>query len=234
MLFSFRLLLAPLLIGALAGCATPPAATCGHAAPSRDVVYIVDHGWHTDIGIPASELSGPAASFRAIYPGVASLVFSYGKRTFLTAPADDWSEYLLGPVPGPGAILVTGLSVMPDQAYDAASVVVLRLPAGGAQALSNYLWAGLRKDRAGKPLLIDPAPFPGGVFYAATDTYTLTHTCNTWAVDALRAAGAPVDPTGVVFAGQAMARAREAALCSVTGAAAQRFIPGRHSTQVGV
>jgi hypothetical protein len=219
MLFSFRLLLAPLLIGALAGCATTPPAPCVGAPPSTDVVYIVDHGWHTDIGVPASELSGPAAAFRAIYPGVASLVFSYGKRTFLTAPVDDWSEYLLGPVPGPGAILVTGLNVMPDEAYVSAPVVVLRLPIGGARALSDFLWRELRKDRAGRPLLIDPAPFPGGVFYAATDTYTLTHTCNTWAADALRAAGLPVDPAGVVVAGQVMARARQAALCPLAGPA---------------
>jgi len=226
MLFSPRLLLVPLLVGALAGCATPPPPPCGGAPLSRDVVYIVDHGWHTDIGVPASELSGPAAIFRTIYPGVASLVFSYGKRTFLTAPPDDWSEYLLGPVPGPGAILVTGLGVMPDQAYADAAVVVLRLPVGGARALSDHLWSELRKDRAGKPLLIDPAPFPGGVFYAATDTYTLTHTCNTWTIDALRAAGVPVDPDGVVFAGQAMARARVAALCPLPGRTTSPPRPG--------
>jgi hypothetical protein len=226
MLFSFRLLLAPLVVGALAGCAATPAVPCGGAPPSRDVVYIIDHGWHTDIGVPASELSGPAGVFRSIYPGVAALVFSYGKRTFLTAPVDDWSEYLLGPVPGPGAILVTGLAVMPDQAYDGTPVGVLRLPVGGARALSDYLWAELRKDRTGKPLLIDPAPFPGGVFYAATDTYMLTHTCNTWAIDALRAAGLPVDPTGVVFAGQAMARARQAALCPFANPNAPTSRPG--------
>jgi hypothetical protein len=40
------------------------------------------------------------------------------------------------------------------------------------------------------------------VFYAATGTYDLSHTCNTWTAEALRAAGAPVSAAGVVFAGQ--------------------------------
>ncbi len=215
---SLRLFLAPLLMGALAGCATPPAARCATTPPSEDVVYVVDHGWHTDIGVPASELSGPVAVFRAIFPGAASLVFSFGKRTFITAPVDDWSEYLLGPIPGPAAFLVTGLSVMPDEAYDAAPVVILHLPAGGARALSDFLWNEFQKDRTGRPRLIDRAPFPGGLFYAATETYTLTHTCNTWAANALRTAGVPVDPDGVVFAGQVMARARQAAQCPMPAA----------------
>jgi hypothetical protein len=60
----------------------------------------------------------------------------------------------------------------------------------------------LAKDAAGMPRRLGPGPDPQSVFYAATGTYDLSHTCNTWTAEALRAAGAPVSAAGVVFAGQ--------------------------------
>lgn len=194
----------------LAACAVR-SAPC--APRGTDVVYVIDHGWHTDIGVPVSELSGPVAVFRTVFPDAGALEFGFGKRTFFTAKVDSWREYLLGPIPGPAAILVTGLRVMPDAAYGAGETVVLHLPAGGAERLSAFLWHEFAKDSAGKPRLIAPGTYPGGLFYAATATYTLAETCNTWTADALHAAGLPISGDGVVFAGQAMRRVRAAALC---------------------
>src|SRR4029077_9064348 len=97
-----------------------------------DTVTLLDHGWHTDIGIPAEELSGPLSVFRTIFPGVKTLVFSYGKRTFLMAPANDWSEYVLGPLPGPAAIMVTGLSGSAELAYGTDPGLLPPLATGGA------------------------------------------------------------------------------------------------------
>ncbi len=204
------------LVLALAGCAGRPAASCGPAG--SDVVYVVDHGWHTDIGVPAAELSGPVAVFRTVFPGARALVFGFGKRTFFTARTDSWREYLLGPFPGPAAILVTGLRVMPDAAYGPTETVVLHLPPGGAARLSKFLWHQFASDHAGHPRLIAPGTYPGSLFYAATATYTLAHTCNAWTADALRDAGVAVSPGGVVFAGQVMRRARNAALCPIPAA----------------
>lgn len=183
----------------------------GSVPPGSDSVTLLDHGWHTDIGIPAREISGKLAVFRRIFPAAQSLVFSYGKRTFLMAPANDWTEYVLGPVPGPAAIMVTGLSVAPQHAYGDDQAIVLRLPSGGAAALSDYIWRAISHDRNGDPKLIDRGPFAGSLFYTAATTYTLGHTCNAWSARALEAAGLDVDPSWVIFAGQVMARARLAA-----------------------
>jgi Protein of unknown function (DUF2459) len=175
---------------------------------SGDTVVLLDHGWHTDIGVPAEELSGPLAVFRDIFPGAKTLVFSYGKRTFLMAPAHTWSEYLLGPLPGPAAIMVTGLSVPGDQAYGPDPALIFHLPKGGAERLSNFIWQEIIRDEAGKPRLIDRGPFPGSLFYAATTGYALNRTCNEWSALALGAAGLDIDPSGVVLASQLMTRAR--------------------------
>ena len=40
--------------------------------------------------------------------------------------------------------------------------------------------------------------------YASNASYDATYTCNTWTLDALRAAGLPTAPFGILFADQAM------------------------------
>jgi hypothetical protein len=192
----------------LTGCSGPMAPGHANAPLSGDSVTLLDHGWHTDIGIPAEELTGPLAVFRSIFPGARSLVFSFGKRTFLVAPPHDWSEYLLGPVPGPAAIMVTGLAVPAENAYGTDPTLILRLPKGGATLLSDFIWREIVHDEAGRPRLIDRGPFVGSLFYEASARYALSHTCNAWSALALRAAGLDIDPSGVIFASQIMTRAQ--------------------------
>jgi Protein of unknown function (DUF2459) len=200
-----------LLIPVLVGCAARPAPECGVTSSGRDVVYVLSRGWHTEIGLAANRLAGPLGIFRTIYPGARALMFGYGKRTFLTAPPNDISEYLLGPVPGPAVIETVGLRVSPPDAYGPEGMVALSLPTGGAERLSAFLWQSLAHDGAGKPRLVGPGGFPGSRFYAAVHGYSLVYTCNTWVADALHEAGLPVNSGGVVISGQTMARAEAAA-----------------------
>ncbi len=189
-----------------AGCQPPAPRSCPIAAGAA-AIYVVDRGWHTELGIPASLVTGPLATSGILAPGARFLMAGYGKRTFMTARTDRASEYLLGPFPGPAVIELFGLSVPPPQAYGAPGVITLPVTPSGAAQLSAFIWADLAKDRQGHPRLVGPGFFPGSAFYAANSQYNLGHTCNRWAADALAVAGARIEPAGVVFAGQVMARA---------------------------
>ena len=196
-----------LLVPALAvtACGTespcPPPEVAG-----TDTVYVVVQGWHVEVGLPAGELRGPLGIYRDIFPGAATIMFGYGKRTFMIAPPESVGEYILGPVPGPSAIEVTGLKTAPADAYAPSETLTLSVPPGGATALSDFIWNDLDKDKAGGPRLLAVGGDPGILFYAARSRYDLLHTCNTWAIEALAAAGLPVSDAGVVFSEQAMAR----------------------------
>ncbi len=203
--------LAGLLASLLAGCA-PTAPRC--AADDGPDVYIVARGWHVEVGLPADHLDGELAAFRDVFPGARAVMFGYGKRTFFTARADTLSEYVLGPVPGPAAIQVTGLSTLPTDAYEPSAVLVMHLPPGGAAGLSAFLQHDFERDAAGGPRLIGPGPYPGSLFYAARSGYSLAHTCNTWAADALHAAGLAVSGSGAALSGQVVSRAIAAGACS--------------------
>jgi hypothetical protein len=200
----------PVLL-ALAGCGALPGVDCPPALAGHDVVYMLGRGWHTQIGLPADELGGGLAAFRGIFPGAHVVMFGYGKRTFMVAPPDDVSEYVIGPAPGPAVIEAVGLRASPAEAYGKAGLVTLALPPGGAARISAFLWNDLERDAAGNPVLVAPGHYPGSLFYGARSGYNLFHTCNTWVADALHAGGLPVDGDFVVLSGQTMGRAAAAA-----------------------
>jgi hypothetical protein len=201
----------------LSACALP-AAPCA-PPPNANIVWVLSRGWHTQIGLTADELTGGLARFRQIYPGMRAIMFGYGKRTFMTARADRASEYLLGPFPGPAVIETVGLRALPQAAYGPDGMVALALPAGGAAALSAFIWNDIARDHTGAPRLVGPGRYEGSRFYDAVSGYNLAHTCNTWIADALHAAGLPVSGAGVVFSGQAMSRADQAAAAQCHGEA---------------
>ena len=198
----------------VAACVSAPAADCPPLPAGKtagDVVYVVGYDWHAEIGIPVEALGPELGFYRDLFPGAKSIMFGYGKKTFFSSPARSFSEYILGPVPGPAAIQVVGLNVMPDEAYEPEDVVVLRVTAAQGAALADFIWNDLEKDAAGKADAFAPSKNPAGLFYYAVSEYSLAHTCNTWVADGLQAAGLPVSGNGVVFAGQVMDRATQAA-----------------------
>ena len=211
----------PVLLCACTG-ASPPA--CPPAARPAPVAWVISQDWHTEIGLPASELSGRLASFRTVFPGASALVFGFGKRTWMTARVESPAELLMGPFPGPAVIEVVGLRVEPALAFGGSEVIRLKLRPGQLARLSDFLWDSFGKAqvggkaqpggkaqaggkaRAGEdgavgPRLVSQGLFPGSLFYAASRGYGPLHTCNSWTAEALGAAGLPVRARGVVFAG---------------------------------
>jgi hypothetical protein len=193
------------LAAALGGCAVPRMAPCIAAAPVGPVVWVLDHGWHTDIALRPADLDGPLAAWAGRWVGAEALVFGFGKRSYLLAVAGAPAEYLLGAIPGPGAIEAKGLSVTPPVAYPGRTTVVA-LPPGGAARLSAFLWGSLRRDAADQPVPALPAPLRGSLFLESSHGYSLAHTCNTWTAAALQAAGLPVTDRGVVLASGVLAQ----------------------------
>jgi hypothetical protein len=105
--------------------------------------------------------------------------------------------------PGPAVMLVIGRPAAPAPSDNAFLVFVSRQ---GAARLSQWLWNELAKTPGGRPQRIAAGPYPQSVFYAATGSYDASHTCNTWAAEALRIAGLPVTTAGIVFADQVTAQ----------------------------
>jgi hypothetical protein len=179
--------------------------------PRPRPVWVIDRGWHTEIGLAADELNGPLDVLRERFPGARVLSFGFGDRHYLDARNPGSGDTLLAMLPGAGAMLVTGLAASPNAAFGASNVVELHLSDAGAERAATYVWNSFARLPSGAANELGDGPYPGSLFYAARITYSLVHTCNTWVADVLAVGGADVSADGVLLAGQVMARARAAA-----------------------
>jgi uncharacterized protein (TIGR02117 family) len=196
-----RTLVVALLAGWLAGCAATPVA--GPVPHGEATIYVVGRGWHTDIGLPVDEVTGPLASLERDFPGVRFMVFGFGERAYYMERKEGSGEMLAALLPSKSAILMTALNAPPTEAFEDHEVVALHLPRDAVARIAARLWDGLEKHADGLPVRLADGPYVGSMFYASTETYDGFHTCNTWTALVLRDAGLPMN-THVLFASQVM------------------------------
>jgi uncharacterized protein (TIGR02117 family) len=175
--------------------------------PGEAVIYVIQRGWHTDIGLPVEEIAGPLATMEASFPGVRFLTFGFGERQFLLERTTNVWTMLGALLPSRSALLMTALSATPAQAFGSANVTVLQISRAGLDQMETAIWQEFDLSTSQQPTMLADGPYPGSTFYAARHTYYGLYTCNTWTADMLRAGGLPMPSAGSLFAGQVMGMA---------------------------
>jgi uncharacterized protein (TIGR02117 family) len=189
----------------LANCTAAPPVRRAELVQGSEPVYVIAAGWHTDIGLPVLRITAPLGSIRSDFPDAQWLEFGWGQREVYMNPEPSLGELLRSALPGPSVMMVRSLPRPPPEALGApARVVTLLASTEGLARLCDYVWDFLAKDPAGRPYRVGPGPCGDCVFYASDGTYDLNHTCNTWTAEVLRAGGFPVNPEGVITAGEVM------------------------------
>ncbi|HVC62477.1 MAG TPA: DUF2459 domain-containing protein [Acetobacteraceae bacterium] len=177
----------------LCACSVAVQPAARRASPGDATIYVIERGWHSDIGLPAGEITGPLAGLEQRFPGVCFLTFGFGERQFLLARRETLGGMLSALLPSRSALLLT---------------VLLRVSRDGLARIEAAIWRELDTSPDGAPVPLAGGPCSGSVFYAARGTYDALDTCNTWTAEMLRAGGLPVPGSGVLFVGQVMRMAR--------------------------
>lgn len=183
---------------------TPSTFTDAGASSS---VYIARRGWHTDIGLAARELTPPLDAVTDNFVGVRYIFFGFADRHYLSAKNHNAPTLLAALWPSGAVILVTALSGSPDEGFGVSHVIHLTLREDQMRALRTFLWNSLLTSERTLSVY-KQGPYEGSLYYLGRTKYSAFHTCNTWAAQALRAAGLRVHTTGVIFAGQLWSQAR--------------------------
>jgi hypothetical protein len=168
------------------------------------VVYVIERGWHTDIGLPAEEIAEPLSALKAAFPGARFLTFGFGERQFIMNRRSTLAGMLRALLPSRSVLLMTALQATPEEAFGRPNVVTLHLSRPALMRIEAAIGQELRQANSLDPQLLAPGPYPGSVFFAASDTYYGLYTCNTWTARMLRIGGFPMPVAGVLFSGQVM------------------------------
>jgi Protein of unknown function (DUF2459) len=169
-------------------------------------LLVIRRGWHVDIGLAEADLPEPLRSLSAHFPGARYLVFGFGDRRYLLGKSSKVPAMLGALWPGPGIVLVTGLTASPAEAFGATHVIRLSVTPMQLQAAAAAIWQSLSTQHGAIAPLAD-GPYQGSQFFSATPRYSAFYTCNTWVAELLKAADIPVHSAGVLFAGQLWSQA---------------------------
>ncbi|HEY3910236.1 MAG TPA: DUF2459 domain-containing protein [Stellaceae bacterium] len=197
------------IFGLLAPWAAASAAFAPPAAPRSQIIFVIAGGWHTELALPMAAIEAPLAALTPRFPAARYLAFGWGARSYYMAKHPGFEELLRAATPGPAVMLVIPLAVSPAAFAGPGNVFPLAISPAGAARLARFLWNYLVPAQSPAPRALGPGPDPGSLFYTASGSYDLSHTCNTWTAEALRAAGIPISAAGVVFAGQLIDQLRE-------------------------
>ena len=104
------------------------------------VIYVIAGGWHTEIGLPLAEISGPLATLKLGFPNARYLVFGWGARDYYMAQNPGIGDLLRATAPGPAVMLVIPLQVSPETFFGASNVFSMHASPQGSQRLSQFLW----------------------------------------------------------------------------------------------
>jgi len=165
------------------------------------VIYVARRGWHIDIGFAAADLQPPLKSLTAQFADVKYVFFGFGDEHYLQTKNHSAPTLLVALWPGRALILATALSSTPREAFGTPHVIAFAVTLRQAYDAQMFVWRSL-VTQAQMIQSYAPGPYPGSLYFAAIPTYSALHTCNTWAAQALAAAGLPIHSAGVIFAGQ--------------------------------
>jgi len=185
------LLLLMLIVGA--GCsATPVQSEPVDEKPAR-IVLLVSHGWHTGIIVRTGDIPEGVWPERAHYPDAAYLEVGWGDREYYPEPDSSVGDAVWAAlVPSAAVLHVVGLTVHPTRVFSFSEIIALEISEAGFERLIEFIAA--THDRAGAERAepIGPGLYLDSHFYLALGRFHLFNNCNTWVVNALRAAGLPL------------------------------------------
>ena len=192
----------------LSSCAFAPYRVAGipsSGASGTNAVYIVSHGWHTGLIVPAAPLRQALPDLQTRFGDTSYYEIGWGDKGFyqatevtagLTLQAMFWSS---------GAVMhVVSIRADPATHFQHSQVTPLCLNAEQLAGLATFITHSFARGNAGELQALKAGIYGDSQFYAASGRYHLLNTCNSWTAKGLSSAGLGVAPAFKLTAGSVM------------------------------
>jgi len=168
-------------------------------------VYVVSHGWHTGIVVPADTISDRLPQLRARFPRARYIEFGWGDRSFYKAKEITAGLALHSIlVPTDSVMHTVGLPTTPDKYFIGSEVKSLCIDAEDYTRLIDHIVSGFSLSNDGTAEAQGVGIYGDSEFYTGQDNYHLFNTCNKWTAQGLLAAGLDITPSFIFRAESVM------------------------------
>ncbi len=173
-------------------------------------IFIVNHGWHTGLIVPASCLKQAIPDLKERFGGALYYEIGWGDKEFyqaqeitsgLTLQAMFWSE---------GAVLhIVAVPDSPDTFFGQSEIVSTCLTAEQLASLVIFVTNSFTREPSGRIVHLKQGIYGSSQFYAGEGRFHLLNTCNKWTAKGLQSAGIDVSPYLVLTSENVMSVIRE-------------------------
>jgi len=168
-------------------------------------VYVVSHGWHTGLVVPADTISDRLPQLKTRFPDARYIEFGWGDHNFYKA-----DEITLGLalhsilVPTDSVMHAVALPTTPDNYFIASEVNSLCLDIEDYMSLIDHIVSGFSTGGDGAIEAQGNGIYGDSQFYTGHGNYHLFNTCNKWTAQGLAAAGLEIWPSFILRAESVM------------------------------
>jgi uncharacterized protein (TIGR02117 family) len=210
-----------LLILFICGCASRPyvvSAGGDQAGAKSRHVFVVSHGWHTGLVIPAGELQGRLPALKARFGKTPYLELGWGDKGFYQAK-EITSGLTLRAIfwPTESVVHIVSVPTTPAGYFPHSEVAAVCLSEGGYSSLLSFIVNSFARDESGEIVELKNGIYGDSQFYAGVGDYYLMNTCNKWTAKALKSAGIAIDPMFKLTAGSVMEYVRQGGSSALAG-----------------
>jgi uncharacterized protein (TIGR02117 family) len=194
-------------------CASDPAVVERGKENQEDApvaVWIVGHGWHTGIVVPAGDIQTRLPVLQIRFGDVPYVEFGWGDKTFYQAEEITAGMAIKASLWPTAAVMhVVAVPVNPAAYFPRSEVHRLCLLSADYDALLRFIVGSFRTTEDGGPAPLGRGRYGDSQFYEALGDYTLFNTCNTWTAKGLKSAGLDIDPASKATASSVMRYVRK-------------------------
>lgn len=177
----------------LGGCVSaPPLLDPGPAdsGASTIPVFVVSHGWHSGLILPAPPLQPRLPALQARFGAVPYYEFGWGDANFYPAAQATTGGALRALFFSTGAVVqVVAVPYAPSRYFANSSVQGICLSPAQFQRLQHYINSSFQRGADGQLIAHAAGLYGDSQFYAGSGRFKPFHTCNTWTAYGLRSAG---------------------------------------------